>query len=286
MPPLADDDFAALKEDIKANGLLIPVEVDEDGNVLDGHHRVRACTELGIEWRGTWKVREGLTEAEKRRHALTLNIRRRHLTGEQKRELVAQQLVDAPERSDRSIAKDVGVSDHTVNAVRKKMVATAQIAQLDKTVGKDGKERPASKPKATRKPKAAASALAATPADPAPAAAPPILCLPPRRSTRSSRRWSRATSRRRSSRCPVGTQPGPKPEPESLDHRDGRTTQAPALCHRFLAAAQSYADVLQEISDGPEDADPFAGLNDEELALFRAAYSRIKKIVAELPLAI
>ena len=69
MPPLADDDFAALKADIQANGVLIPVEVDEDGNVLDGHHRVSACTELGIDWRATVKVREGLTEAEKRRHA-------------------------------------------------------------------------------------------------------------------------------------------------------------------------------------------------------------------------
>ena len=100
MPPLTDDDFAALMADIQANGLLMPVEVDEEGNVLDGHHRLRACRELGIEWRGNGKVREGLTEAEKRRHALTLNIARRHLTGEQRRELVAQQLVDAPERSD------------------------------------------------------------------------------------------------------------------------------------------------------------------------------------------
>ena len=69
------------------------------------------------------------------------------------------------------------------------------------------------------------------------------------------------------------------------DHRDGQGTQAPDLCHRFLAAVQSCAEVLQEISDGPEDADPFAGLNDEEFALARAAYSRIKKIVGELRLA-
>ena len=83
----------------------------------------------------------------------------------------------------------------------------------------------------------------------------------------------------------VGTQPGPKPESESLDHWDGRRTQAPDLGHRFLAAAQSYADVLQEISDGPEDADPVAGLNDEELGLARAAFSRIKTIGGELRLA-
>ena len=144
-------------------------------------------------------------------------------------------------------------------------------------------EQPASKPKATRKPKAAASAPAdpapaAAPADPEPAAAP----VDPQfeevvESDQPSTIEQVAT---------VGTQPGPKPEPESIDHRDGRRTQAPDLGHRFLAAAQSYAEVLQEISDGPEDADPVAGLNDEELALARAAYSRIKKIGGELRLAI
>ena len=33
MPPLADDDFAALMADIKASGVLVPVEYDEEGNV-------------------------------------------------------------------------------------------------------------------------------------------------------------------------------------------------------------------------------------------------------------
>ena len=168
-----------------------------------------------------------------------------------------------------------------------KLEELAKSASRTRRVGKDGKERPASKPKAKRKPKAAASAPAAAPADPAPAAAPPD---PVPAAAPVDPQFEEVVESDQPSTieqvATVGTQPGPKPEPEPIDHRDGRTTQAPDLCHRFLAAAQSYADVLQEISDGPEDADPVAGLNDEELALFRAAYSRIKKIGGELRLAI
>ena len=38
--PLNSEEYAHLKRDIAENGVLIPVEYDEDGNILDGHHRV------------------------------------------------------------------------------------------------------------------------------------------------------------------------------------------------------------------------------------------------------
>ena len=43
MPPLSPEEYAALKADIATRGVLFPVEYDEDGNILDGHHRVKAC---------------------------------------------------------------------------------------------------------------------------------------------------------------------------------------------------------------------------------------------------
>ena len=46
MPPLTAAEYAALKADIAEHGVLVAVEMDEEGNVLDGHHRVRACQEL------------------------------------------------------------------------------------------------------------------------------------------------------------------------------------------------------------------------------------------------
>lgn len=48
LPPLADDDYERLKADIAVRGVMVAVEFDEDGNVLDGHHRLRIAKELGI----------------------------------------------------------------------------------------------------------------------------------------------------------------------------------------------------------------------------------------------
>ena len=43
MPPLSEEEYQALKEDIAYNGIQVPVVEDTDGNIIDGHHRVRAC---------------------------------------------------------------------------------------------------------------------------------------------------------------------------------------------------------------------------------------------------
>ena len=59
-------------------------------------------------------VRSGLSEDEKRQHVRQLNLARRHLTREQKRELIAAQLKDTPEKSNRQIAKALVLSEHTV----------------------------------------------------------------------------------------------------------------------------------------------------------------------------
>jgi len=57
---------------------MVPIEFDAAGNVLDGHHRLRACRELGIT-KYPKVVRPKLSEQEKREHILKLNLLRRHL---------------------------------------------------------------------------------------------------------------------------------------------------------------------------------------------------------------
>lgn len=75
--PEADAEYQRLKADIAKNGVLVPVEYDEEGNVLDGHRRLRACAELGIDdWPSI--IRGELTEDEKIEHILALNLGRRH----------------------------------------------------------------------------------------------------------------------------------------------------------------------------------------------------------------
>jgi len=140
MPPLSADEYEALKADIAARGVQVPVEYDEQGQILDGHHRVQICGELGL---STWPrlIRYGLTEEEKLRHARRLNLDRRHLTGEQKRALIADDLRERPDASDRQIATGLGVDHKTVGAVRDGLQATGEIPQLTERKGRDGKAR-------------------------------------------------------------------------------------------------------------------------------------------------
>lgn len=141
MPPLAAEEYAELKNDIAQRGVMVPIEYDEHGNVLDGHHRLQICAELGIK-DFPKVIRAGMTEEEKRTHARKLNMARRQLNQEQRRELIREQLRETPEKSDRQIAKALGVSDKTVGTQRRDMVSTAEIPQLSTSIGADGKERP------------------------------------------------------------------------------------------------------------------------------------------------
>lgn len=44
-----------LKDSIKRHGVLVPIFVDTDGTVIDGHHRQQYALELGLEYPAlTW----------------------------------------------------------------------------------------------------------------------------------------------------------------------------------------------------------------------------------------
>ncbi len=141
MPELTPEEYAELKADIAERGVMIPIEYDELGNVLDGYHRLKICEELGIKDYPR-VIRAGMTESEKLTHARKLNIARRHLTSGQKRELIRDQLKTTPEQSDRQIAKALGVDNSTVSAHRKEMVEKGELLESNSSIGADGKERP------------------------------------------------------------------------------------------------------------------------------------------------
>jgi ParB-like chromosome segregation protein Spo0J len=148
-PPLGDEEYAELKADIARRGVLVPVEFDAEGNILDGHHRDRAVRELRAEGHDIRDypraIRLGMDEAQKRAHIRALNLARRHLSREQRRALVAEQLKETPEKSNPAVAQALGVSANTVAAVRKELEAGCQIDNMPERVGKDGKRQPAKK---------------------------------------------------------------------------------------------------------------------------------------------
>ncbi len=151
LPPLSQEEYEALKADIAERGVMVPVEYDEEGNVLDGHHRVKACQELGIkEWPSI--VRIGLSEDEKAEHVLKLNVHRRHLPKEWKQEK-AKELREQG-WSYRRIAKALGISHMTIERWLGKEGVTNVTPENSNNpstvIGADGKQYPAKKPE--RKP--------------------------------------------------------------------------------------------------------------------------------------
>lgn len=140
MPPLSAYERAALAADIHAHGVLVPVEYDEVGEILDGYHRVAICRQLGI---SDWPkiVRPGLSTAEKLSHARRLNLARRHLSSAQKRSLIAAELSAAPEASNRAIGDRLGVDSHTVADVRARLLRETTLPDIRRRVGRDGRTR-------------------------------------------------------------------------------------------------------------------------------------------------
>jgi hypothetical protein len=126
MPELSDEQYAALRQDIEANGVIVPIVVDQHGRTLDGHNRQRIAADLGIDC--PVEVREVADDNEAMDLALTLNCARRHLTREQVREVIRGEIQRRPQDSDRAIAKRVGCSPSTVGAVRK---PAAEVSNLD-----------------------------------------------------------------------------------------------------------------------------------------------------------
>lgn len=143
MPPLSPEEYEELKADIKERGVMVPIEFDEDGNTLDGHHRLRICAELGItEYPKI--IRSGMTEEEKRTHARKLNMARRHLNRAQKQELIQEELKEHPQKSDRQIAASLGIDHKTVSRQREQMESIGEIPQCDRKTS-DGRVYPKSR---------------------------------------------------------------------------------------------------------------------------------------------
>ena len=134
MPALEPEQYQQLKNDIAERGVQVPVEYDETGNILDGYHRVQACTELGIK---DWPriIRVGLSEDDKRKHAYSVNLTRRHIGKEQWRELWAK--MRAGGMTLQAIADASGASVGAVHAAVK-----GQLFNNEKLEGKDGKSYP------------------------------------------------------------------------------------------------------------------------------------------------
>jgi ParB-like chromosome segregation protein Spo0J len=134
LPLMSDQEFEALKEDIRAHGQKVPILIFE-GKLLDGRNRYRACLELGVE--PLTEPFKGTTEEAEMR-SFSNNMMRRHLSISQKamvlvRSNIIQRQLQGDTRayrkgedSIRSIAKKYGVNHVSI-------YKAINVAQLDPT---------------------------------------------------------------------------------------------------------------------------------------------------------
>jgi hypothetical protein len=151
------EDFNALVADIKANGLRENMILYE-GKILDGRNRYLAAKMAGFKleyfhFNEPFKDIQRKTKAERNAAAtayvISANIHRRHLTAEQKRELVEKLIKAQPEKPDRQIAKTAKVDHKTVGTARVKLEGRGEIPHVETRTDTKGRKQPAKK--ATKK---------------------------------------------------------------------------------------------------------------------------------------
>jgi hypothetical protein len=183
-PRMSKDELRALGEDILKHGLTSPIAVwradpnAEGHQLLDGRSRLDALEAVGaaidvsfvgskgnpqaklfivLKYRhpnADW-TRIGVVEPSDRplgdpyAYVISANIHRRHLTAEQKRDLMAKLIKATPDKSDRQIAETVKVDHKTVGAVRTEQEARGEIPHLETRTDSKGRQQPAKKKRPT-----------------------------------------------------------------------------------------------------------------------------------------
>jgi hypothetical protein len=171
-PMMAEDELDVLGRDIKENGLRQPVSLwtpsrsklyGRKGHnelfLLDGRNRLAAierafaadapqCAEEieGALYLGLGGARLLYGDDDPYEFVISANIHRRHLSGEQSRDLIANLLKARPEQSDRQIAKAVKASPTTVGKVRADLEQSGDVSRLDTRTDTAGRQQPSTKP--------------------------------------------------------------------------------------------------------------------------------------------
>ena len=146
MPPLSPGRVRGAPRFYRGERRACASDLARTGNLLDGNNRIAIARELGLPDPPSVVLRGPTDEVTRRTEARRLNCVRRHLSAEQRRQVIRDQLLDTPDWADRRIGRVVGANHETVAAVRSELEATGEIRQLTALEGADGKVRPARRP--------------------------------------------------------------------------------------------------------------------------------------------
>lgn len=132
-----EKDYENLKNDIARYGVHVPILIDENGNIIDGARRAKACSEL-MKKDIPFTIITNLTEQEEEEIHLTINSNRKAYSKNDKQEITV--LLRKKQYSLRRIAEVLNTSHESA---RRWIGVTDVTGDSPETViGKDGNEYP------------------------------------------------------------------------------------------------------------------------------------------------
>ena len=159
-PMMSESELRELGEDIKENGQSVQVVLWKDPSpggeywLIDGRNRLDAIELAGLcvfDKIGRQKFFWRLMDGDPYEVVLSLNLLRRNLTDEQRRELIGKIIKAEPEASNVTIAKETGTSEPTVRRVRNGLSSSGD--EVDQRTGRAAARPQAKKPRPKPEPK-------------------------------------------------------------------------------------------------------------------------------------
>jgi hypothetical protein len=156
LPAMTESELRELGDDIKRHGLHTPVVIftDQEGTeyLLDGRNRLGAMEIVGLPIVIDGELNPDIVHkisgnVDPVAWVLSANLLRRHLTNEQKTELIAKVLELKPNASDRQIAKETRTSHPKVAKVRSEQERRGKISTSKTRTDTKGRSQPARKAK-------------------------------------------------------------------------------------------------------------------------------------------
>ena len=128
VPPLSAEEYESLKESIRTNRLWVPIIVNNDRVILDGHHRFKACNELGIKQSEIKTTPKSFTDKlQETLFVIDCNLTRRQLNNFQKTELALKS---------KSILEQIAKQNESLGGKGKGDRILSPLGRVDEQIGR------------------------------------------------------------------------------------------------------------------------------------------------------
>jgi hypothetical protein len=128
LPKMSAEEYESLKQSIKLEGLWFPLTVNKDCVLLDGHHRYKACQELGIEKSEiATTTKEFENELDEKLFVIYCNIERRHINVHQRVEIALKV---------KRFLEEAAKRNTTANLPGQPSVKNVTLGRVDEQIGK------------------------------------------------------------------------------------------------------------------------------------------------------